>query len=186
MNYRKVVRNSIMQQVLFATILMVATASVFADTFDIPQGLYGEFGFGSSPITDQSGTSSGWGANFGLGYNFNRYIGAETDMNVLGAFSGAAETATTFSIIAVGHIPVYRGLNIYLKGGESYNYVSYASTYSNSGTTLSGSGLETGAGFEFTLNDSSMRVGVDHFDLTAGGLPVSTNYLNLSFVSHID
>jgi hypothetical protein len=84
------------------------------------------------------------------------------------------------SLNAVGHIPLHNGVGLYVKAGEGENLVTEGSTNGGTSQNLSGSGGIYGAGLEFSVDKQSVRFGYDHYDLTAGGVSLSTNYLNVT------
>ncbi len=159
---------------------ILASTSAFAGDQDIPLGTYGLLGFGRSPLIDAYGTKTSYlGIAFGAGYNFNPYIGVEGSINSLGEPS---TEAMSLSLVAVGHIPLIKGYGIYLKSGEGYNIVTIPGINAGSAGTLTGLGLVSGAGIEITSHTEIYRFGIDHYDLAAGGFPMSTNFLNFTMV----
>ena len=155
---------------------LLLSVSALADDAEIKAGGYAFGDFGYSPLTDRNGnSSSGYGFGLGGGYSFNNYLGMEGALNLVGLSASTNITPVSISAAAIGHIPVYRGLNIYLKAGESYNILMTQSSKST------GTGAVTGGGLEFVGNNGVARIGIEHYDLTAGGIPYSTNYINLTF-----
>ncbi len=159
---------------------ILASTSAFAGDLDLPLGPYGLLGFGRSPVTDPYGIKTSYmGIAFGVGYKFNPYIGVEGAINSLGEPS---TEAMSISLVAVGHIPLTKGYAIYLKSGEGYNIMTVAGINAGGAETLTGLGLVSGAGIEITANQTIYRFGIDHYDLTAGGFPMSANFFNFTMV----
>ena len=171
--------NRFLSTVIIAGFIFAST-SAFAGDLDIPLGRYGLLGFGRSPLIDQYGKKTGYlGIAVGGGYNFNPYLGVEGSINSL---AEPAYEAMSLSLVAIGHIPLIKGYGIYLKSGEGYNIVTIPGFNAGAAATLTGLGLVTGAGIELTVNKEIYRFGIDHYDLTAGGVPMSTNFLNFTMV----
>lgn len=149
-------------------------------------GMYGLLGVGSSPLAYPGGLQSGYGVSVGAGYNINQYYGIEGVAAGLGISSASEYTFTSFSATVVGHIPVYEGIGLYVKAGDGYTLATFSPAGGGQGssTPISGSGAVYGAGFEFSYEGSSYRLGLDHYDLTASGVPLSTNYINVAGTTH--
>ena len=144
------------------------------------EGGYVLLSIGSSPVTDSAGTSSGLGIEGGLGYNVSRYLGVEAVAGGFGVSALARYNIVSLSISAVGHIPIHNGLGIYVKAGEGESFLTVSGTGGGRSQEYSGSGGLYGAGIEFTADKQSFRIGLDHYDLSAGGISLSTNYVNLT------
>ncbi len=167
---------------VFLLCVLPAASSMAAEQ----PGFYGLLGVGSSPLAYPGGSLSGYGASIGGGYNINQYYGIEGVLAGLGISSASEYTFTSFSASVVGHIPVYDDIGLYAKVGDGYTLATFSPAGGGQGssTPISGSGAVYGAGFEFSYDGSNYRLGLDHYDLTASGVPLSTNYINVTGTTH--
>jgi hypothetical protein len=163
-----------------------ALATLVASSAMAAEGAYNLVSLGVSPLTDQSGTTYGFGVSIGGGYGFNKYFGVEAQLAVLGIGTGNNVSVMPIPSLTVnGYIPVREGISLYGKIGKSETIVGYGAA----GTQASYSGVSNfyGAGFEFLSSGSkdTYRIGVDHYDLgVVPGSPLAANYINLGATTH--
>lgn len=164
--------------------LFVAMLLAFVTTcaFAAESGGYTTHGVGLTTVSDDKGNSgiSGTGFSLGIaaGYNYNKYVGGEVGLHVLG-IAGWNVTSVPVSAMLVGHLPVTEGISVVGKYGTAYNTLVYKGN-----STLSGMTPVWGVGVEFApQNGTTYRFGMDRFDMSvAPGTSVQGNHFNITAV----
>lgn len=170
--------NKIYFGVILAFITSCATAA--------DGGVYNLVGVGLSPVLGQESTWFGFGVSVGGGYNFNQYVGIETQISVMGI--GTTSNVVVMPIPSLtlnGYIPVQEGVSLFGKIGKSETIIGYSG--SDTQAHYSGQSNFYGVGVEIlsTANKNTYRFGVDYYDLGATpGAPLSAYYINLSSTTH--
>jgi hypothetical protein len=163
--------------------LIALLATFVAPNAMSAEGAYNLVGFGLSPLTDQSNTTLGIGVSIGGGYNFNKYLGVETQLAVLGIGTGNNVSVMPLPALSLnGYFPLTEESSLYVKFGKSETVVANGTQSSYAGlTNFYGGGIE----FAITGSKNTYRFGVDHYDLNIiPGATLSTNYINLSSSTH--
>lgn len=144
------------------------------------EGIYSLFSVGVTPLKGSANTTISLGLSLGGGYNFNKYVGIEGQLALLGMATTNSLSAHALAMTLNGYLPVQEHLNLFGKVGKSYTTVSD----NTSTTSVSQSGMTTvyGYGLEYSSNDKrKYRFGVDHYDLSvAPGMTLSTNYIYIA------
>jgi len=128
----------------------------------------------------------GFAVSVGGGYNFNQYVGLETQIGVLGI--GTTNNVAVMPIPSLtvnGYIPVSERTSLFGKIGKSETIIGYGGA--DTQAHYSGQANFFGVGVEVssTANKDTYRFGVDYYDLGATpGAPLSAYYLNVSSTTH--
>jgi len=172
------------KNLIAATLMMVVSMCAMA----AEQGGYGTYSMGIATVDDAKGNSgisgTGLGLSVGGGYNYNKYVGAEVGLNLLGVVGWQQVMAMPISVSVLGYLPIVDGINAVGKYGVANTTMYYSGAANSGGYTLSGMTSLWGVGVDFAPKDGpSYRFGVDHFDLSvAPGTSVSSNYFNITAV----
>ena len=127
-------------------------------------------------------TTTSLGLSLGGGYDYNKYIGVEGQLALLGQATTNTLNATALALTINGYLPVQESLNLFVKAGKAYTAVSdgkpTASVSQSAFTNVYGYGLE------YSPSDKrSYRFGVDHYELSVlPGITLSTNYINVAVI----
>ena len=168
-------------KILFVALISLLTFSAMA-----ADGAYNLVGAGLSPVQGQASTWFGFGVEVGGGFSFNRYLGIETQVGVLGI--GTTNNVAVMPIPSIsvnGYIPIREGASLFGKIGKSETIVGYSG--SDTQAHYSGQANFYGVGVEISsaANKDTYRIGVDYYDLGATpGAPLSAYYINLSSTTH--
>ena len=147
------------------------------------EGAYNLVGIGISPLQL---SQWGFGVSLGGGYNFNQYVGLETQVSVLGI--GTTNNVAVMPIPSLtinGYLPVNERTSLFGKIGKSASIVGYGGA--DTQAHYSGQANFFGVGVEIssTANKDTYRFGIDYYDLGATpGAPLSAYYLNLTSTTH--
>lgn len=169
-----------------ATLMMIASMGAMA----AEQGSYSTYSMGFATVDDVKGNSgisgTGLGLSVGGGYNYNKYVGAEVGLNLLGVVGWQKVSAMPISVSVLGYLPIADGINVVGKYGIANTTMFYSGAANSGGYTLSGMTSLWGVGVDFAPDSkTSYRFGVEHFDLSvAPGTSVSSNYFNITAVEH--
>ena len=148
------------------------------------EGIYGLYSVGVTPMSETGTTTASLGLSLGGGYNFNKYVGIEGQLGLLGMATSNTLNAHVFAVTVNGYLPVQDRLNVFVKAGKSYTTI----TDGKPDASVSQSAIKNvyGCGLELTSDDKKKyRLGVDHYDLSvAPGVSLSTNYINLTVVTN--
>jgi outer membrane immunogenic protein len=177
------IENQKMKKIVLVVITAFMTTTIgLSSAMAAEEGGYGLLSIGFSPLTDPTGTMSGYGVEVGGGYNFNKYFGTEAIIGALGLSAGSAYNPLSFSISVAGHLPLTDGFGIYGKVGEAETMVTLNSTNGGASQGYSGVTGLYGVGVEFyTADHADFRIGYDHYDLSViPGWTMSTNYINIT------
>jgi hypothetical protein len=151
-------------KVLAGISVLLFSASTFAGDNDA----YGEAGAAYTTInTAGSSDRTGFGINVAFGKMYTEYLGAEIGASTIN-MGDSTMSAVPFDINAIARLPlVTSALNVYIKAGVSYDFMS---TGSSSSTAASGTGTMYGGGLEFVASDTNIaRLGYIHHVLPSQG-----------------
>jgi hypothetical protein len=165
-------------------------AGLFVVVFSLPvlaaeNDVYGEGGPAYTVIhTAGSADRTGVGLNIAFGKMYTQYLGAEFGFGIINIGDSTMSTVP-FDVNAIARLPlVTAALNVYLKAGVSYDYMS---TGSSSSTAASGTGTMYGGGLEFVASDTKIaRLGYIHHVLPSqGGIGLTGDSYMLTFVEKL-
>ena len=166
-----------MKLYLFAFLSVLTSAALAGE------GGYNMVGIGISPLQ-----LSVWGfaVSVGGGYNFNQYVGVETQVSVLGIGTNNNVAVMPIPSLSVnGYIPLSERTSLFGKIGKSETIVGYGDA--DTQAHYSGQKIFFGVGVEVSssANKDTYRFGVDYYDLGATpGAPLSAYYFNLTSTTH--
>jgi OmpA-OmpF porin, OOP family len=169
------------QLIAISTTIACLTGAGLAQAAD--QGFYvgGDIGRSSNnlksptapPIgTDKTATS--WGA-YG-GYQFNKYFATELGVTRLGSthIGSGESTSTSYSLDAIGRLPLNDKFALYGRLGAAHNERSYSGFDKNHAV-----GFKTGLGVEYALDKNwALRTELTRFN----NMPTQSTYGNASNV----
>lgn len=122
----------------------------------------------TSPAVSPDKTGTSWGA-YG-GYQFNKYFATELGVTRLGSTSiGSSDShSTSYSLDAIGRLPLNDKFAIYGRLGGAYNERSYSNHADNNAT-----GLKVGLGAEYALDKNwALRTELTRFN----NMPTQSTY----------
>lgn len=170
------------QLIAISTTLACLTGTGLAQAAD-NKGFYmgGDVGYSSNnlksptaPAVSTDKTSTSWGA-YG-GYQFNQYFATELGVTRLGSTSiaGGDSHSTSYSLDAIGRLPLNDKFAVYGRLGGAYNERSYSNYADNSAT-----GLKVGLGAEYAIDKNwALRTELTRFN----NLPTQSTYGDASNV----
>jgi hypothetical protein len=166
---------------------IIATLAVLGSSGALAaDGAYKLVGLGLSPLSAESSTLFGFGVSVGGGYNFNQYLGIETQISLMGI--GSANNVDVMPIPSItfnGYLPVSENVSLFGQVGKSETIIGYSG--SDTQAHYSGQANFYGVGFEISssANKNTYRLGIDYYDLGATpGASLSAYYINLSSTTH--
>lgn len=160
-----------MNKNLIALLLFVTSFGIAFGASAEEKGAY--YGGGFSYSAGSGGnltTTNGFGFSGRMGYDFNHSVAAEASIGFvgLGWTAGIQDvSALTTSVSVLGFYPVKDGTDVYAKLGYASSNLVYGcsgctTASATKGAPTYGFGVEFGHGGE-----TSFRLGVDHYDLSA-------------------